>query len=53
MNQTRRQQLPLFSPIRTTPYVLQTSTGITPSIYSSMPPSYDEIFLTPHTVTNR
>jgi hypothetical protein len=48
--------LPLFSTVRTTPsttYVHQTSHGITPSIYAAMPPSYAEIFLTPHTLTNR
>ncbi len=52
--QTRRQQIPLYSPIRTTPstHILRPSAIITPSIYSAMPPSYAEIFLTPHTLPN-
>ena len=41
VNQTRRQQLPLFTPIRTTPYVHKTS-----PVYLTKPPSYAEIFLT-------
>jgi hypothetical protein len=56
VNQTKRLQLPLFSTIRTTPSIAcvqQASPVITPSIYSAMPPSYAEIFLTPHTLTNR
>jgi len=55
-NQIRRQQLPLFSPIHTTPTIARVhpnSPVITPSRYSSMPPSYDELFLQPHTLTNR
>ncbi|CAF3740886.1 unnamed protein product [Rotaria sordida] len=55
INQTRRQPIPLFSPIRTIPsrtIVHRSSPVITPSIYSAMPPSYAEIFLKPHTLLN-
>jgi len=56
INQTRRPQLPVFSLIRTTPlttHVHRPSSVITPSVHAAMPPSYDEIFLKPHTLTNR
>ncbi|CAF3103620.1 unnamed protein product [Rotaria sp. Silwood2] len=55
INQTRRQPISLFSPIRTTPSIItihRSSPIITPSIYSAMPPSYAEIFLKPHTLPN-
>ena len=53
---TRRQPLSLFSTIRSTPItpnVHHSSPDITPSIYAAMPPSYAELFLTPHTLTNQ
>ncbi|CAF3222558.1 unnamed protein product, partial [Rotaria sp. Silwood2] len=56
VNQIRRQKLPIFTSIRTTPIttnVQQSSPTMTSSIHSTMPPSYAEIFLTPYTLTNR
>ncbi|CAF3719429.1 unnamed protein product [Adineta steineri] len=49
IEQTGRQQLPLFSSIRTIPsttYGYQNSPVVTPSIYTAKPPTYAEIFLT-------
>jgi hypothetical protein len=55
INHIRRQPVPLFSSVRTVPSstnIRRSSPIITPSIYSSMPPSYAEIFLSPHTLPN-
>ncbi|CAF0904522.1 unnamed protein product [Adineta ricciae] len=53
MYQTRRKQLPLFSPIRVIPTIHVTVPMNTPSpTYSTMPPTYSEIFLTPQTAMN-
>ncbi|CAF3372084.1 unnamed protein product [Rotaria sp. Silwood1] len=56
VNQIGRQQLPVFTSIRTTPLttnVQQSSPTRTSSGHATMPPSYAEIFLTPYTLTNR
>ncbi|CAF1082571.1 unnamed protein product [Rotaria sordida] len=56
VNQIGRQQLPIFSSIRTTPLttnIRQSSPTITSPKHSTMPPSYAEIFLTPYTLTNQ
>lgn len=54
--QTRRQPYPLYSSVRTIPSsstnVRQSSSIITPSIYSAMPPSYADIFLVSHALPN-
>ena len=50
MYQTRREQLPLFSPIGAIPTTHSTVPINTPApMYSTMPPTYSEIFLTPQT----
>jgi hypothetical protein len=51
----RGQQLPLFSPVYTTPTrtnVQPIRISLTPSIHTGSPPSYEEIFLTPHRLTD-
>jgi hypothetical protein len=56
IHQTRRIQLPLFSPIHTTPstrHVQRTLPVITRPVYETMPPSYDQIFSTPYPLTNQ
>lgn len=55
IKETRRQVKPRFSSVRTIPssnQVRRSSPVISPSIYSTMPPSYAEIFLTAHTSAN-
>lgn len=50
---TQQQPVPLFSPIRTIPSsadIHRSSPIVTPSAYTSMPPSYAEIFLRPNTL---
>ncbi|UJR31004.1 hypothetical protein I4U23_018515 [Adineta vaga] len=52
---TRRQPASFYLPVRTGPYsktARQSPSTITPSIHSIMPPSYAEIFLTPHTLSD-
>ena len=55
IKETRREVKPRFSSVRTIPssnQVRRSSPVISPSIYSTMPPSYAEIFLTTHTSAN-
>ena len=55
ISRSRLQPIPLYSSVRTTPssnQIRRSSPVITPSVYSAMPPSYAEIFLTSSPLPN-